>query len=250
MVWYHIFSDCLTCLVEEALKDALVDELLDSQGKHYQEACFQEGVRGTRVVCSTEHELTRTIGSLVEAFLVPRMLQCLSDNSRRVIDIDMSCLVRDMVDQIERFYAYTDMSIMVGWSSSAGGLWSFLHTFLRNQDCLLETTEGFHIIIDFDTTYSASVFRITGHASWHTPNVKFLNLPASLPGGQEYRIVPSIPSHNLIECSSGSDYFPDDVRFKVSCSRVPDMHWDVTEQCFRALIPDHTKFVSFLCSSD
>jgi hypothetical protein len=33
MVWYHIFKDCLTFLVEEALRDALVEELLDSQGK-------------------------------------------------------------------------------------------------------------------------------------------------------------------------------------------------------------------------
>jgi hypothetical protein len=48
MVWYHIFSDCLTCLVEEALKDALVDELLDSQGKHYQELRFQNAC-GMRV---------------------------------------------------------------------------------------------------------------------------------------------------------------------------------------------------------
>ena len=190
-------------------------------------------------------ELTFFTEPLIEAFLVPRMLQCLKRDSRRVIDITIAYLVRDMLEQLEQFYAYTDMSRMVSWSSSAGGLWNFLHTFLRNQDCLLETTEGFCIIIDFETTYSASVFHLTGHANWHTPNVKFLNLPANLSGGQEYCIVPSIPSRIRSDSTQGPVYYPDDVCFTVLRSHIPDLHWDATGRCFRAFVPEHTKKVYF-----
>lgn len=33
MVWYNIFNDCLTSLVEEALRDDLVEEILWDEGK-------------------------------------------------------------------------------------------------------------------------------------------------------------------------------------------------------------------------
>jgi hypothetical protein len=36
MVWYHIFTECLTYLVEEALRDVVVEELLSVKSKLYQ----------------------------------------------------------------------------------------------------------------------------------------------------------------------------------------------------------------------
>jgi hypothetical protein len=166
----------------------------------------------------------------------------MSENSRRVIDINTSCLIRDMLEQLDRFYAYTDMSKMVSWSASAGGLWNFLHTFLRNQDCLLETIEGACIIIDFETNYSGSIFHIMGHANWHTPNIRFLSLSASLSSGEEYCIAPSLPTIRD-KRSVESACFLDDVRFRVLRSHFSDIQWDATKQCFRAVVPEHLKEV-------
>jgi hypothetical protein len=44
LVWYHIFSDCLTFLVEEALRDVLVDELLASQGESCHFSCIEKHI--------------------------------------------------------------------------------------------------------------------------------------------------------------------------------------------------------------
>jgi hypothetical protein len=167
----------------------------------------------------------------------------MSENSRRVIDIKMSHLVRDMVERLDQFYAYTDTSKMVRWSASAGGIWNFLHTFLRNQDCLLETNEGSSIILDSESTYSASILHIAGHASWHTPDVRFLDLPTSLSSGEEYCIAPFLLTNNSSKHSMGPMCLMDDVRFKLLRSHLHDLRWDATEQCFRANVPDNLQEV-------
>lgn len=171
------------------------------------------------------------------------MLQCISENSRRVIDIDIPCLIHRMLERLDQLYAYTDMSRMVSWSASAGGLWSFLHAFLRNQDCLLETIEGSAIIVDFEPTYSGSTFHIKGHANWHTPDVNFFSLPASLSSGEEYTIVPCLSANIRDKSSARPACFFDHVQFKVLRSNLLDMHWDPAKQCFRAIVPEYLKGV-------
>lgn len=167
----------------------------------------------------------------------------MTKNNRRIIDIDIPCLIHEMLERLDQLYAYTDMSRMVSWSASAGGLWDFLQAFLRNQDCLLETVEGSAVIIDFEPTYSGSTFHVKGHANWHTPDISFTSLPASLASGEEYKIVPCLPANIRDNTSAESSCFFDRVSFKVLCSNLPDMHWDSAKQCFRAIIPEYLKGV-------
>ncbi|KAJ4316256.1 hypothetical protein N0V94_005535 [Neodidymelliopsis sp. IMI 364377] len=172
-----------------------------------------------------------------EVYLIPHMLDYLSQKRHRVINVSFVDLIDNMMGMFHDHYPNAAASMSCQWSHFPGGLSLFLKNFIRIQDCFLETPDGPCLLFDFDYTYADSVLTATGNVTWHSPDVRFLNLPYSRSVGEEYRITP----FTLKDCHSndglpGRDDYVDQVTYTIPRSSL-SFGWDPMKQCFRAVVP-------------
>jgi hypothetical protein len=179
------------------------------------------------------------------------MLDYLSKNRHRVIDISCVDLIDSMMDMFHDQDPYTAASMSSQWSYFSGGLSLFLQNFLRIQDCFLDTPDGLCLLVDFEYNYTDSVLTATGDVTWHMPDIRFLNLPNSRLTDEEYRITPFMMKESHSPSSSpGCDDYIDQVKYTLPRSSL-SFSWDSMKHCFRTIVPGYRDvsssfFVSYL----
>ena len=169
------------------------------------------------------------------------MLECLQSKVRRIVDVNFIDLIDGMMGKFHDHFPNEAAVSTSSWSHFSGGLWLFLHHFLRIQDCFRQSSgdSGPCLEIDFDFRYADCLLTATGDVRWQLPEVQFFALAERLSPGQEYRITPFILKDVLSPFSPLScDEYADQPSYTLIQSSL-SFRWDPIKQFFTAWAPDY-----------
>ncbi|CAO2647443.1 Nn.00g083650.m01.CDS01 [Neocucurbitaria sp. VM-36] len=223
-LWEQLFRRCLALQVKEWLQGIAVKHVSDTQAYNRQTAKVAD------VPAYPSDDIP----------LLPRLLECLHEKHLRRVDIDVTRLIRDMIEIFYDEYCDGAGRAFFAWSCGSGNLPSLLHNFLRTQDCFLHTPTGVCLVVNLLTpSYTSALPNIVANLAWQLPDVKFRYIPEKLQAGEQYCIPAPLVDTSLQSDCSNFYSKADHTHHTISKSAL-NLQWSSDEDCFWGYVPSPT----------
>ncbi|KAJ4377497.1 hypothetical protein N0V83_000322 [Neocucurbitaria cava] len=132
-----------------------------------------------------------------ESVLLPQLVECLREKRPYRVGIDITTLIRDIIEAFYREYYDETARPYFAWSQGCGNLPRFLYNFLRTQDCFLHTHSGECLTVDLlIPSHTDTFITLIANLAWQPPEQRRL------------WIAETILSSHIVT------YFPEGVRFE------------------------------------
>ncbi|KAF1836078.1 hypothetical protein BDW02DRAFT_256683 [Decorospora gaudefroyi] len=208
ILWERLFQQCLTSQIEDRFKHIVMTKMSKSK---------------------------EPIDGIV---LVPHLAQCFSVEHECPIDIDVTKLIRDMINT---FYEYHPCETAVRnfrWSIGTGDIPGFVYNFLSTQDCIQNSAAGLCLFVNFSChSYTIPVLTIVARVTWQPPDIGFDHLPKQIKLGEQYPIAPYRMRPLRGKNTSNYKSYLEEVHYTVVQSPSP-AYWDTEGSCFWLRAPD------------
>lgn len=184
-----------------------------------------------------------------ESVLLPQLVECLREKRPYRVGIDITTLIRDMIEAFYREYYDEAARPYFAWSQGSGNLPRFLYNFLRTQDCFLHTHSGECLTVDLLIPSHTDTFIILiANLAWQPPDVRFRDVPQKLQAGEQLCLPAPHVNTSLQSDFSNYSSMPDDTHHTIARSDL-NLQWDSDRECFRGYVrrPELDVSLSTLC---
>ncbi|KAF1848155.1 uncharacterized protein K460DRAFT_403452 [Cucurbitaria berberidis CBS 394.84] len=205
-LWQRLFRKCLASQVEEGLRDIVTNRLIEYQRQ------------------------------IDETMLIPRLALSLSGTSRQCIDINITRLIREIM---ETFYEchHEATPECFAWSLGSGDLPRFLYNFLRTQDCFRHTLTGPAVLVNVSSlSCTSSVLAVVANLAWQPPDIRFNDIPKNVIAGEKICIIPRHVDTTLQYQSTSLYPMSDRTHYTVSGPSL-NLKRDPNDDFFRGRVP-------------